>query len=109
MAEGNKFMSDTYVQAFGIDPVRQRALSPSLHTAAPNAPAFLIIHVQRPDGIAQSQQLEANLRAAGTRVERRDFPGKGLRGHMEINRSLGDPKYAATPVVDAWLKRVFGG
>jgi hypothetical protein len=26
---------------------------------------------------------------------------------MKINRSLGDPKYAATPVVDAWLKKVF--
>ena len=109
MAEGGKFMSDTYVQAFGTDPARQRALSPTHHAAAPNAPAFLIIHVQRKDGVAQSKELEAVLRKGGwTAVERREFPGRGLTGHAEIKRSLGDPAYAATPVVDAWLKKVFG-
>lgn len=108
IAEGGRFMHDTYLQAFGTDPARQRALSPTLQAAAPNAPAFLLIHVQRPDGIAQAQALEAALQAAGTRVERRDFPGEGLRGHAEINRQLGDPGYAATPVVDAWLKAIFG-
>lgn len=108
MADGGKFMSDTYVQAFGTDPDRQRALSPTLQAEAPNAPAFLIIHVMRKDGVAQSKQLEAALRKGGTRAERREFPGTGLKGHAEINRSLGDPAYAATPVVDEWLKRVFG-
>ena len=39
-------------------------------------------------------------------VERRDFPGEGLRGHMEINRRLGDPSYAPTAAVDAWLETV---
>ena len=33
---------------------------------------------------------------------------KGLRGHMEINRKLGEADYPATPVVDAWLREVFG-
>lgn len=108
MADGGKFMSDTYVQAFGTDPARQRALSPTLHAQAPNAPAFLIIHVMRKDGVAQSKELEAALRKGGTKAERREFPGTGLQGHAEINRSLGDPAYAATPVVDDWLKRVFG-
>ncbi len=107
IADGGNFMHDTYLQAFGTDPARQRALSPTLQAAAPNAPAFLLLHVQRPDGIAQAQELEAALMSAGTRVERRDFPGTGLRGHGEINRSLGDPAYAATPVVDEWLGRVF--
>lgn len=107
IAGGGNFMHDTYLQAFGTDPARQRALSPTLQAAAPNAPAFLLLHVQRPDGIAQAHELEAALRAAGTPVERRDFPGTGLRGHGEINRSLGDPAYAATPVVDMWLARVF--
>lgn len=107
IAEGGNFMHDTYVQAFGTDPARQRALSPTLQAAAPNAPAFLLIHVQRPDGIAQAKELEAALKAAGTRVERRDFPGEGLRGHGEINRELGNPDYAATGVVDDWLKRLF--
>lgn len=108
IADGNRFMNDTYVQAFGTDPARQRALSPSLQAASPNAPEFLLIHVQRKDGIAQNIGLEAALRKAGTRTERRDFPGTGLQGHAEINRSLGNPAYAATPVVDAWLKRIFG-
>ena len=107
IAEGGRFMHDTYLQAFGTDPARQRALSPSLQARAPNAPAFLLIHVQRPDGIAQAEALEGALKEAGTRVERRDFPGEGLRGHAEINRQLGDPGYAATSVVDDWLKTLF--
>ena len=65
------------------------------------APSFLLIHVQRKDGAAQNEAL-------GTRVARQGFPGDGRKGHMEINRSLGDPNYAATGVVDAWLKAVFG-
>lgn len=108
IAEGGNFMNDTYVQAFGTDPARQRALSPTFQAQSPNAPAFLLIHVQRKDGIAQNIELEAALRKGGTRVERREFPGTGLKGHGEINRNLGDPNYAATPVVDEWLKRVFG-
>jgi arylformamidase len=100
-------MKDTYEQAFGTDPERQRALSPTSHARSPNAPAFLLIHVQRQDGVAQNKDLEAALRRAGTPVERREFDGRGLKGHMEINRNLGDPSYPATPVVDAWLKRVF--
>lgn len=107
MVEGGRFMRATYMQAFGEDPARQRALSPTFHAAAPNAPAFLIPHVDRADGKAQSEALAAALGRAGTSVEVRAFSGTGLRGHMEINRSLGDPDYPATPVVDAWLARVF--
>lgn len=106
MAGGNRMMQGTYVQAFGTDPQRQRALSPTHQAGSPNAPAFLIIHVQRQDGVAQSKGLEDALRKAGTRVERREFEGHGLRGHGEINRQLGNPGYAATSVVDDWLKRV---
>lgn len=109
MRDGPPIMQDTYAQAFGNDPARQRALSPTLQAAAPNAPAFLIPHVQRPDGIRQSDALAAALRSAGARAETASFDGTGLKGHAEINRSMGDPAYAATPVVDAWLKRVFGG
>ncbi|WP_255586506.1 alpha/beta hydrolase [Hephaestia mangrovi] len=105
---GAPLMHGTYVQAFGTDPVRQRALSPTDQAAAPNAPAFLILHVDRADGIAQSDELAAALEKAGTPVELKGFAGKGLRGHMQINRELGDPSYPATPVVDAWLERVLG-
>jgi acetyl esterase/lipase len=108
LTDGPKMMQDTYHDAFGDDPARQRALSPSYHTASPNAPSFLIVHVQREDGIAQSQTLAAALRQNGTQVQINAFEGRGLKGHMEINRKLGDPTYPATPVVDNWLQRVFG-
>ena len=106
LAQAGPFMRKTYAAAFGSDPARQRALSPIAQAAAPNAPAFLLLHVQRDDGVAQNIALEAALRKAGTRVERRDFPGDGLRGHMEINRRLGDPSYAPTRAVDEWLRRL---
>ena len=38
-------MRETYTQAFGTDPARHKALSPITHAAAPNAPAFLLLHV----------------------------------------------------------------
>lgn len=109
MKDGNRFMQDTYVQAFGTDPARQRALSPTLQAAAPNAPRFLLLHVQRPDGVRQAEALAAALRKAGTAVEVAGFPGTGLQGHAEINRRLGEPDYPATAVVDRWLKAVFAG
>lgn len=107
IAEGGDFMQDTYVQAFGNERARQSALSPTRHAAAPNAPAFLILHVQRVDGTKQSRALGEALTKAGTKAEVRGFEGVGLKGHMEINRRLGDPDYPATPVVDQWLKQVF--
>ena len=107
IAQAGPFMRGTYAAAFGSDPARQHALSPIAQAAAPNAPAFLLLHVQRQDGIAQNNALEAALKKAGTRVERRDFPGDGLRGHMEINRRLGDSDFAATTVLDRWLEKIF--
>ncbi len=107
IAEGGDFMQDTYLEAFGSEKERQLALSPTHHAAAPNAPAFLILHVQRVDGAAQSKALGEALTKAGTSAEVRGFEGKGLQGHTEINRRLGDPAYPATPVVDEWLKKVF--
>ncbi len=107
IAEGGDFMQDTYVQAFGNDRFRQAALSPTHHAAAPNSPAFLILHVQRVDGTKQSRALGEALIKAGTKAEVRGFEGVGLKGHAEINRRLGDPDYPATPVVDQWLKHRF--
>ena len=107
MAQAGRFMAGTYAQAFGTDAVRQRALSPTLNAAAPNAPAFLLLHVQRADGIAQANALASALRRAGTSVEIGSFAGQGLRGHAEINRKLGQADYPATGVVDVWLKSVF--
>lgn len=109
MKDGPQVMQATYKQAFGADPVRQKALSPTLQAAAPNAPHFLLLYVQRPDGVRQAEALDKALQAGGSKVERGSFPGEGLQGHAEINRRLGDPAYAPTVTVDAWLKRVFAG
>lgn len=106
IAEGGNFMHNTYLEAFGSDPERQKKLSPTAQAAAPNAPAFLILHIQREDGTAQSIALGEALRKADTPAEVKGFHGQGLKGHMEINRDLGKPDYPATPVVDAWLKGV---
>ncbi len=107
IADRGTFMQDTYVQAFGRDVARQKALSPTFQTAAPNAPDFLILHVARDDATVQSTALGTALRAAGTPVEVKAVAGKGLRGHMEINRKLGEDDYPATGLVDAYLKRRF--
>lgn len=104
LAEGNRLMQRVYDEVFGGFEPRQRDLSPTLHaTDSPNAAPFLILHVQRPDGIRQAEGLAAALRKAGTPVTIQGFPGEGLSGHMEINRSLGDPAYPATAVVDRWM------
>ena len=108
IAGAGPMMKSTYAEAFGTDPARQKALSPITHTAAPNAPAFLLLHVQRPDGVAQAKALAEALKRGGTPVEIGSFPGEGMQGHAEINRRLGEPDYPATPVMDAWLKKVFG-
>ena len=108
MGENARIMGDTYKQAFGTDPMRQKALSPYFQAASPNATSFLILHVERDDGARQSAALADALRKNGVSVKLQGFEGKGLRGHMEINRKLGEPDYPATPVVDAWLRDVFG-
>ena len=77
--------------------------------AAPNAPAFLLLHLQRHDGVRQAEALGHALTAADAAVEYGSFAGSGLRGHIEINRRLGDPDYPATALVDAWLCKVLGG
>ena len=101
-------MRGTYRQAFGTNPARHRRLSPTMQARAPNAPEFLILHVQRNDAREQSRALAEALNNAGTRARVQGFRGRGLRGHAEINRRLGDEDYPATPVVDAFLARLFG-
>lgn len=108
MADGARIMQDTYKQAFGTEPQRQKALSPTWQAAAPNAPKFLILHVDRDDGARQSAALADALRKNGAKVQLQAFEGKGLKGHADINRKLGDPEYPATPVVDNWLRQIFG-
>lgn len=107
MDENARLMGDTYKQAFGTELARQQALSPTLHAAWPNAPAFLILHVQRADAQRQSAELNAGLVAAGTDSTLIGIKGRGLKGHGEINKKLGESDYPATALVDAFLTKVF--
>jgi acetyl esterase/lipase len=107
LEEGPRIMQQTYRQAFGADPERHAQLSPTRQASTPNADEFLILHVDRADGARQSETLGEALRRAGTAAEVRGFAGKGLRGHMEINRRLGDPGYPGTAAVDEFLAKVF--
>jgi acetyl esterase/lipase len=108
MGENAVLLGDTYEQAFGTDPARQRAVSPTFNAAAPNVSEWLIAHVERADAKRQSDGLAAALRSSGAKAEVRAFAGRGLKGHADINRRMGDPSYPATPVVDAWLQDLFG-
>ena len=101
------FTGRMFKQAFGNDPARQARLSPVLQAGAPNVAHFAILHIDRPDSRLQSWQLAAALASAGSDVELEGFPGRGLQGHAEINRRMGDPSYPATRVLDAFLARVF--
>lgn len=100
-------MRGTYLEAFGSQAEAQAGLSPIHFAAKPNAPAFLILHVEREDGTAQAKALSEALNLAGTPADIHGFEGKGIAGHLAINRRLGDPDYPATAVVDGWLKKVF--
>ena len=101
-------MRQTYAQAFGHDPARQKALSPTAQAAAPNAPSFLILHVQRLDGSLQARGLARSLQRAGTPVEVASTDGRGLEGHIAINRELRSPRFSATAAVDGWLRKLVG-
>lgn len=107
MADAGGFLKPMYQQAFGTNLYRQQTLSPTRHAEAPNAPRFLLLHTERADAVRQAGALADALRRAGTDVQQERFAGPGIVGHMEIGRRLGDPGYEATPVVDAWLQRVF--
>jgi len=95
-----------YEQAFGLEPGRQMALSPITHVAAPNARAFLILHVERADSERQSNMLAAALRKAGTLAEVSKIEDSS---HMRLNRGLGGEDDAATALVDSFAFRAFQG
>jgi acetyl esterase/lipase len=105
VAQAGRFMRGTYAEAFGSEAARQRALSPALQTLKPDSPPFLIAHIDRADGKAQSEALASALVQAGIPAELYDAGGTGLPGHLEINRSLGRADYPATAAVDAWLHK----
>lgn len=103
-AQAGPAMRSTYAEVFGGDLQRQQALSPLNHAAAPNAQAFLILHVQRRDGESQSKALAAALLAAGTKAQLQGEQGVGMAGHIAINRGLGAADHEPTAHIAQWLR-----
>lgn len=92
--------------AFGADPARWAALSPLAQAAAPNAPAWLILH-DRANTLAgyQGQQLAHDLVQAGAApvaVQAIDDTT-----HLRLNDEIGRAGDPATARIDGFLDRIF--
>lgn len=92
------------MMGLGTDLERLQAMSPTFHTAAPNAGAFLLLHVQRQGDVRQAVELSMALKAAGTDAALHVFEGEWVEGHIQMLLRLGDLAYPATLVMDSWLK-----
>jgi acetyl esterase/lipase len=101
MARPGNPVGAMYDAAFGKDPLRQRALSPTLHAAAPNVANWLILPVERrADSTAQSQELAAALSKAGANARVVPVPGES---HGSLNKGLGEDGDFATGEVDRFV------
>lgn len=101
--KGNR-VSGVYEAAFGRDPVRQKALSPTLHAAAPNVAHWLIFPVSsRPDSTGQSNALAAALNASGSKATVAPVDGES---HASLNRGFGEAGDVATGLVDDFLAKL---
>jgi acetyl esterase/lipase len=104
MAFKGNMVAGMYHAAFGKDPVRQKALSPTFHAAAPNAASWLILPVERrQDSKAQSQGLATALQAGGSEASVVPVPGES---HMTLNRGLGEADDFATGQIDKFLATI---
>ena len=101
MARPGNAVAGMYDAAFGKDVARQKALSPTLHAAAPNVARWLILPIdRRDDSKAQSEGLAAALRPAGASAIVVPVPGES---HSSLNKGLGEAGDFATGEVDKFL------
>ncbi|KAH8196947.1 hypothetical protein TruAng_008874 [Truncatella angustata] len=98
-------VAENLIYGLGTDPKRLRAMSPTYNARAPNARAFLLLHVLRQGDIRQVVEFAAALNAAGTDADIHVFEGQSFEGHMQMLLRLGDSEYPATLVMDDWLKK----
>jgi arylformamidase len=90
-----------YDAAFGTDPKRQAALSPTRHAAAPNVARWLILPTERRrDSQAQSKGLAEALNRAGLSATVVAVPGES---HGSLNKGLGEPGDFATEQVERFM------
>jgi len=93
-----------YNAAFGTDPKRQAALSPTRHAAAPNVGRWLILPIERrADSRAQSDGLADALNRAGASATVVAVPGES---HGSLNKGLGQADDFATEKVNGFLAAV---
>jgi acetyl esterase/lipase len=93
-----------YDAAFGTDPKRQAALSPTRHAAAPNVANWLILPIERrPDSQAQSRGLADALSRAGASATVVAVPGES---HGSLNKGLGEGGDFATGQIETFLARL---
>jgi acetyl esterase/lipase len=85
-------------------PERQLALSPTSHTATPNAGSFLMLIAGNAELRRQATVLSDALRAAATSASIVDIPNSN---HNELVTDLGSPGDRATAVIADFAKRVF--
>jgi len=101
MARPGNPVGAMYDAAFSKDPARQKALSPTLHAAAPNVARWLMLPIERrDDSKAQSEALAAALRPAGASAKVFAVPGES---HGSLNKGLGEAGDFATGEVDKFL------
>ncbi|OAA66911.1 Alpha/beta hydrolase fold-3 [Niveomyces insectorum RCEF 264] len=98
-------VADNALWGLGRDPAQLVAMSPTHHARAPNARAFLLLHVERSGGIRQAVELVAALQAADTEAELHVFEGEFFEGHVQMLLRVGRPDYPATAVLDLWLEK----
>jgi arylformamidase len=90
-----------YEAAFGSDPERQAALSPTRHASAPNVQRWLILPIERrQDSQAQSKGLAEALNRAGASATVVTVPGES---HGSLNKGLGETGDFATEQVGRFL------
>lgn len=101
MARPGNPVESMYDAAFGHDPKRQAALSPTAHAGAPNVAAWLILPIEkRADSQAQSHELADALVKAGARASVMPVPDKS---HGALNKAIGEEGDYATGKVDGFL------
>jgi len=90
-----------YEAAFGKDPKRQAALSPTRHATAPNVSRWLILPIERrADSQAQSKGLADALNRAGASATVVAVPGES---HGSLNKGLGEAGDFATQQIERFL------
>jgi arylformamidase len=100
-ARGNPTIERYFRPAFGDDPARWSALSPMKQAAAPNAPAWLILHdANNLLAGQQGAELAAGLIAAGAGARVEAVAGTT---HVRLNDEIGQAGDRASDAIAAFL------